>query len=42
LVIIATTTAGTTMADFADRSLGIGYIGGSLLLFALLLLVLGS
>jgi uncharacterized membrane-anchored protein len=36
-VIIATTTAGTTMADFADRSLGIGYPGGSLILFALLL-----
>jgi uncharacterized membrane-anchored protein len=35
-VIIATTTAGTTMADFADRSLGIGYLGGSLILFALL------
>jgi uncharacterized membrane-anchored protein len=34
--IIATTTVGTTMADFADRSLGIGYAGGSLLLFALL------
>ncbi|MBY0355120.1 MAG: hypothetical protein K2Q12_05255 [Rickettsiales bacterium] len=31
--IIASTTAGTTMADFADRSLGIGYLGGSLLLF---------
>jgi uncharacterized membrane-anchored protein len=30
--IIASTTAGTTMADFADRSLGIGYPGGSLLL----------
>lgn len=30
--IIASTTAGTTMADFADRSLGIGYAGGSLLL----------
>ena len=41
-MIVATTTAGTTMADYADRSLGIGYIGGSLLLFALLLLVLGS
>jgi uncharacterized membrane-anchored protein len=36
-VIIATTTAGTTMADFADRSLGIGYPGGSLILFALLM-----
>ena len=32
--IIASTTAGTTMADFADRSLGIGYAGGSLLLLA--------
>ena len=36
-VIITTTIAGTTMADFADRSLGIGYPGGSLILFALLL-----
>jgi uncharacterized membrane-anchored protein len=35
--IIATTMVGTTMADFADRSLGIGYVGGSLLLFALLM-----
>jgi len=35
--IIATTTVGTTMADFADRSLGIGYAGGSALLLALLL-----
>lgn len=32
--IIASTTAGTTMADFATRSLGIGYSGGSLVLFA--------
>jgi len=32
--IIASTTAGTTMADFADRSLGIGYPGGALLLLA--------
>lgn len=37
--IIASTTAGTTMADFATRSLGIGYAGGSALLLAL---VLGS
>jgi uncharacterized membrane-anchored protein len=37
LVVIATTTAGTTMADFADRSLGIGYPGGASLLFMLLL-----
>jgi uncharacterized membrane-anchored protein len=35
--IIATTTVGTTMADFADRSLGIGYAGGSSLLFLLLI-----
>ena len=40
-VIVATTTAGTTMADFADRSLGIGYVGGSLILMALLAAVLG-
>ena len=33
--IIASTTFGTTMADFADRSLGIGYTGGSTLLFVL-------
>jgi uncharacterized membrane-anchored protein len=31
--IIASTTAGTTMADFADRSLGVGYPGGSIILF---------
>ncbi|WP_430460490.1 COG4705 family protein [Thalassolituus sp. LLYu03] len=37
LTIIATTTVGTTLADFADRSLGIGYAGGSLLLLALLI-----
>lgn len=35
--IIASTTAGTTLADFADRSLGIGYPGGSLLLLACVL-----
>jgi uncharacterized membrane-anchored protein len=35
--IIATTTVGTTLADFADRSLGIGYAVGASLLFALLL-----
>jgi uncharacterized membrane-anchored protein len=39
--IIATTTVGTTMADFADRSLGIGYTGGSLSLLCLLLVSLG-
>lgn len=39
-VIVATTTAGTTLADFFDRSLGIGYVGGSALLSVLLLTVL--
>jgi uncharacterized membrane-anchored protein len=39
--IVATTTVGTTLADFADRSLGIGYAGGSALLLALLLTSLG-
>lgn len=38
--ITLTTLAGTTMADFFDRSLGIGYLGGSLSLFALVLLTL--
>src|SRR6201985_890527 len=40
-VIVATTTAGTTMADFADRSLGIGYPGGASILFVLLMISLG-
>src|SRR3981189_3661214 len=40
-VIVATTTAGTTMADFADRSLGIGCVGGSLVLLTILITVLG-
>ncbi len=39
--IVASTTFGTTMADFADRSLGIGYTGGSALLFFCLMAVLG-
>ena len=39
--IVASTTFGTTMADFADRSLGIGYTGGSTLLFLCLMAVLG-
>ena len=38
--IIATTTVGTTLADFADRSLGIGYAGGTLLLLILLMVSL--
>jgi uncharacterized membrane-anchored protein len=41
MVIVATTTAGTTMADYADRSLGIGYAGGSLILLAMLMAALG-
>jgi uncharacterized membrane-anchored protein len=40
--IIASTTAGTTLADFADRSLGIGYAGGSALLLACVLASLGA
>ena len=39
--IVASTTAGTTMADFADRSLGIGYAGGSTVLLACVLACLG-
>ena len=39
--IVASTTFGTTLADFADRSLGIGYTGGSLVLLACLLATLG-
>ncbi|NDP47552.1 MAG: hypothetical protein GZ085_04005 [Sulfuriferula multivorans] len=38
--IIATTTVGTTLADYADRSLGIGYAGGTTLLFTLLMVSL--
>ena len=37
VVIVATTTVGTTLADFVDRSLGIGYLGGSSLLAGLLI-----
>jgi uncharacterized membrane-anchored protein len=40
--IIASTTAGTTMADFADRSLGIGYAGGSSVLFLCLIATLAA
>lgn len=38
--IVASTTLGTTLADFADRSLGIGYLGGSTLLLTLVLATL--
>ncbi|WP_180064125.1 hypothetical protein [Acinetobacter sp. YH16042] len=40
--IIASTTVGTTLADFVDRSLGIGYLGGSFLLLSLVLISLFS
>jgi uncharacterized membrane-anchored protein len=40
-VIVATTTVGTTMADYADRSIGLGYVGGSLILFTILMITLG-
>ena len=40
--IIASTTAGTTLADFTTRSLGVGYPGGSLLLFAAVLASLAA
>jgi uncharacterized membrane-anchored protein len=40
LTIVASTTCGTTLADFADRSIGLGYPGGSLLLLACVLLSL--
>jgi uncharacterized membrane-anchored protein len=40
-VIISTTTAGTTMSDYLDRTAGLGYIGGSLLLVAILISILG-
>ena len=40
--IVASTTAGTTMADFSDRSLGIGYAGGSSLLFVCLTATLAA
>jgi uncharacterized membrane-anchored protein len=40
-VITATTLLGTTLADFFDRSLGIGYLGGSLSLFTMVLATLG-
>jgi uncharacterized membrane-anchored protein len=42
VTIVASTTAGTTMADFADRSLGIGYAGGSLLLLVCLVATLAA
>ncbi|HEX9139130.1 MAG TPA: hypothetical protein VF848_05030 [Steroidobacteraceae bacterium] len=42
VTIVASTTTGTTLADFADRSLGIGYTGGSLLLLGCVLIALAT
>lgn len=39
--IVASTTAGTTLADYCTRSLGVGYIGGSTILLTLVLVTLG-
>ena len=41
LVILSTSTAGTTMSDFMDRTLGLGYAKGSLILFSILLAIFG-
>lgn len=41
-VIVATSTAGTTMSDYMDRTLGLGYALGSLILVTMLLLILAS
>jgi uncharacterized membrane-anchored protein len=41
-VILSTTTAGTTMSDFLDRTAGLGYVGGSLVLITILLAVLAA
>ncbi|HEX5003314.1 MAG TPA: hypothetical protein VFW78_12535 [Bacteroidia bacterium] len=41
LVILSTSTAGTTMSDYMDRTLGLGYVTGSVILASLLLLSLG-
>jgi uncharacterized membrane-anchored protein len=40
LVILSTSTAGTTMSDYMDRTLGLGYAAGSLILVSLLILTL--
>ena len=40
-VILATSTAGTTMSDYMDRTLGLGYATGSAILISILLTVLG-
>lgn len=40
IVILSTSTAGTTMSDFMDRTLGLGYATGSMILIAILLAIL--
>ena len=40
LVIVATSTAGTTMSDYMDRTLGLGYMKGSLILVGILIAIL--
>jgi uncharacterized membrane-anchored protein len=40
LVVVATTTVGTTTSDYIDRTLGLGYIASSIMLFALVLIML--
>jgi uncharacterized membrane-anchored protein len=42
LAIVASTTVGTALADFFDRSLGIGYAGGSSILLACVLCSLAA
>lgn len=39
IVILSTSTAGTTMSDFMDRTLGLGYASGSLILISLLITI---
>ncbi len=41
-VILSTSTAGTTMSDYMDRTLGLGYVAGSLILFSILACVLAA
>ncbi|KAF0865106.1 hypothetical protein [Pseudomonas sp. LD120] len=42
VVILATSTAGTTMSDFMDRTLGLGYASGSLILIGILLVIFAA
>ncbi len=42
MVVVATTTVGTTTSDYIDRTLGLGYISSSIMLFALVLVILAT